>query len=87
MKTMKTMNAAQMIDAIQWIEVSSEYATDTQRIMREERDALTLAVRSGDGQRIAAAMDETRRVARMWGVDLADVRMPVCAPAPDETTE
>lgn len=77
MKT--TINAAQMIAAIEWIEVSSEYAADCRQTMRAERATLTAAVKSGDGKQISAAMDEARIVARMWGVDLANVRMPIDA--------
>ena len=70
------MNASQMIAAMDWVEVSSEYEADTRRMILEERESLTAAVKSGDGTDIQAAMAEAQRVATMWGVDLARVKLP-----------
>ncbi len=68
------MNAAQMVRAMQWVEVSSEYAPDTRRMIRNERIAVTAAVKSGKG--IAEAIAQANETAAMWGVDLAAVKMP-----------
>jgi len=66
------MNATQLLNRLEWVEVDSQYATepDLRQIIREERYALTNAIRRGDGQQIQAAMAEARRVADMWHVDL-----------------
>lgn len=64
------MNANQIISALSFAEVSSQYDAETRRMMRDERETLTAAARSGDAVRISAAAEEARRVAKMWGVDL-----------------
>jgi hypothetical protein len=64
------MNAGQMITKLTYAEVDSNLAADAQRMMRDERFALSAAVESKDGDKIAAAMEEAKRVAAMWGVSL-----------------
>ncbi len=70
------MNATQIINALEWVEVSNCYEADTRRQMRAEREALAAAVQSGDAIKIGMVVTETKRVAKMWGVDLENIRMP-----------
>lgn len=70
--TTKKLSAGQMIRRLTEIECAAEYADqpDLRRVMRDERFALTAAVKAEHGGRIADCMAETVRVADMWGVDL-----------------
>lgn len=64
------MSAQRMINALTFAEVDSRYASDTRRMMRNERFRLQAALAGGDGAKISAAMAEALRVAAMWGVEL-----------------
>jgi hypothetical protein len=69
--TAKQMSASQIISALTWCEVDGKLTPVCRQVLRDERFALTAAVRSGDGADIAAAAKEAIRVAEMWGVRLA----------------
>ena len=62
------MNAQQVVNKLEWAEVDASLAPDCRRVMRDERQTLVVAMRSGDGARIKRALDEAVRVARLWGV-------------------
>jgi len=64
------VNAAQMITAIEYVEVTPSYDAQTRSIMRDERYSLIAAVHSGAANEIKEAMEECERVAKMWGVAL-----------------
>ena len=64
------MNASQLNTRLQFAEVDAKLSADTRRVMREERESLTAALKSRDSHAIAAAMTESLRVAKMWGVEL-----------------
>lgn len=68
MTTTTNMTAAKLISQLTWAEVSSKYAPDCRRVIRDERIALTAAAKANKGVR--EAMAEAIRVAEMWGVDL-----------------
>lgn len=70
------MNATQMINAMEWVEVSPLYEADTRRMVRDERFALLAAVRTRDASQIQAATREAKTVCQMWDVDLRKVRLP-----------
>lgn len=76
---MNTKNIAPSIlhTRLTHIEVDGAYAPDFRRLMRDERQALGIALQSGDAARIAAARAETLRVCTMWGVEIADTRVAV----------
>lgn len=64
------MNATQMINILTFCEVDSSLAADCRAVLMQERIAVQAAAKSGDGAKIAAAMAEAQRVAKMWGVTL-----------------
>lgn len=64
------MSHAVLHSRLQWVEVSSRYAPDCRRVIRDERQTLGIALRSGDPNRIRAAAAEALRVAAMWGVEV-----------------
>lgn len=53
---------------LEWIEVDGARAPDLRRVISAERQALAVALASGNGAKIQAAAKEAERVARMWGV-------------------
>lgn len=65
------MNANQIINALTFAEVSSQYEADTRRVIRAEREQLSAALQSGDKMKIGMALIEAKRVAEMWGVKIA----------------
>lgn len=66
----ETVNAGQMHNRLTEIEVDGKYAPDCRRVLRGERESLAAAMQSGDAAAIKAAMDEARRVAKMWSVEI-----------------
>ena len=67
---MKTASPNQLCTRLEFLEIDGDYAPDFRRLMRDERNRLVVAMRTGDGAKIKAAAEEARRVAKMWGVDL-----------------
>lgn len=51
---------------LEWAEVDPARAPDCRRVLRREREALALALRSGDARRIGEARDEAVRTVCMW---------------------
>ncbi len=64
------MNATTLLNALTRAEVNGRNAPDARRVIRGERETLSAALKSKDPARIAAAMEEARRVAEMWGIGL-----------------
>lgn len=63
-------DAQQLMTALTFAEVDATYDAQTRAMMRDERIALSVAMRGGDRRKIAAAMTEAQRVATMWGVEI-----------------
>lgn len=69
-----TMSPTRLCTELEWVEVLSRegkpvYPADMRRGLRDERVALTVALRTGNGNKIAAAAAEAKRVAKMWGLE------------------
>lgn len=64
------MNANQIINALISEEMDGANAPDMRRILRDERQTLTVVLARGNRQEIQAAMAEAVNTASMWGVDL-----------------
>ena len=68
--TRKKMNARQLINKLEIVEVSSQYGAQTRDMMMQERFAVLAALKSGNRNEIGEAINETMRVAQMWDVKL-----------------
>ena len=61
------MSPRALCGRLEWVEVG-DYPADMRRVLRDERQSLTLALRTGDATKIVTAASEARRVAAMWGL-------------------
>jgi hypothetical protein len=64
------MTPAHLHAQLQRCEIDGDLALDCRRVLKDERQALGLALQSGDGARIKAAHEETLRVCVLWGVEV-----------------
>lgn len=65
------VTASRLYQVLISAEVNGDNAPDMRDVLSHERQILHLAIESRDPDRIAAAVREGYRVAKMWGVDVA----------------
>ena len=70
MKTKNEMTHDRILTSLDFASLDAKLQPDTRRMMREEAFQIRFTMQRGNAAQIAAKINESKRVAEMWGVEL-----------------